>query len=150
MTWPSRPAVPGWDKVSAIWARRPGSPIPVKQFPSLAKPISAACAVQATYSCPLRITCAPNGGWPLIDRQVPPGRVHDVEGVVVDELPGLLQVADLPRLRRAGHLPYRRRRPRHQDQKDTDGHRVVAEIVLRDPVLTLPGPAVDHRHPVDA
>ena len=31
-----------------------------------------------------------------LDRQVSPGRVHDVEGVVVDELPGLLQVADHP------------------------------------------------------
>src|SRR4051794_13781516 len=102
MTWPSRPAVPGWDKVSAIWARRPGSPIPVKQFPSLAKPISAACAVQATNSCPLRITCAERRMPAHLDRQLSPGRVHDVEGVVVDELPGLFQVADLPRLRRAG------------------------------------------------
>lgn len=32
-----------------------------------------------------------------LDRQVSPGWVHDVEGVVVDQLPGLLQVGDQPR-----------------------------------------------------
>ena len=41
-----------------------------------------------------------------LDRQVPKGRIHDVEGVVVDELPRLLQVADLPGAG-AGHLPDR-------------------------------------------
>jgi hypothetical protein len=66
MTWPRRPAVPGWDKVSAIWARRSGSPILVKQFPSLANPTSAAYAAQATYSWPFKMTWAPNGGCPLI------------------------------------------------------------------------------------
>ena len=39
---------------------------PVKQLPSFVKPIPAACAWQATYSWPLRMTCAPNGGCPDI------------------------------------------------------------------------------------
>ena len=38
----------------------------VKQLPSLPNPIPAACAWQATYSWPLRMTCAPNGGCPDI------------------------------------------------------------------------------------
>jgi TRAP-type uncharacterized transport system substrate-binding protein len=44
----------------------PSEWVMVKQLPSLAKPIPAARAAQATYSWPLRITCAPNGGWPDI------------------------------------------------------------------------------------
>ena len=83
-----------------------------------------------------------------LDRQMSPGRVHDVEGVVVDELPGLLQIADLARGRRAGHLPHRRRRPRHQDQEHADPDGVVAQIVLCDPMLAFPRGAVDHRHAV--
>src|SRR5664279_5163796 len=39
----------------------------------------------------------PEGWMPThLDRHVPEGRVHDVERVVVDELPGLVQVADHP------------------------------------------------------
>jgi hypothetical protein len=56
----------GCDQVSAIWARPRGSVIQVKQFPSLMKRIPASCAAQATYSWPLRMTCAPNGGCPDI------------------------------------------------------------------------------------
>ena len=66
MTWLRRPICPGWDKVSAIFARRSGSSTRVKQLPSFVKPIPAARAAQATYSWPLRMTCAPNGGCPLI------------------------------------------------------------------------------------
>ena len=48
-----------------------------------------------------------------LDRQVSPGRVHDVERVVVDVLAGLLQVANHSR-GRAADLPHRRRRLRGQ------------------------------------
>ena len=74
---------------------------------------------QATYSWPLRMTCAPNGGCPdiLID-QVPPLRVHDVEGVVVDVLGLLLQGHDAA-ARRPFHLPHRCPRPGDQDHEDT-------------------------------
>ena len=36
--------------------------MPVKQLLSLINPIRAARAAAATYSCPLRMTCAGNGG----------------------------------------------------------------------------------------
>jgi hypothetical protein len=85
-----------------------------------------------------------------LDRQVSPGRVHDVEGVVVDELPGLLQVADRPGPLGPLHLPYRCRSTSHQDQKHADPNRMVAEVVLGDPVFAVPGSAVDHWHPVGA
>ena len=39
---------------------------PGETVPSLTNPTSAACAAQATYSWPLRMTWAPNGGCPLI------------------------------------------------------------------------------------
>src|SRR5450759_3088220 len=82
-----------------------------------------------------------------LDRQVSPGRVHDVEGVVVDVLPGLLQVADHPRTRPVD-LPHDGRCPGHQDQEHAHTNRVLTQILLGDPVLALPGLAVDHRHPV--
>ena len=40
--------------------------MPVKQLLSLVNPIRAARAAAATYSCPLRMTCAGNGGCPDI------------------------------------------------------------------------------------
>ena len=40
--------------------------MPVKQVPALVNPMPAALAVAATYSCPLRMTCAGNGGCPDI------------------------------------------------------------------------------------
>ena len=66
MTWARRPIVAGCDKVSAIWARPAGSAMRVKQLPSLTNPMPAARAAAATYSWPLRMTCAPNGGCPDI------------------------------------------------------------------------------------
>ena len=58
--------------------------MPVKQLLSFTKPIPAACACRATYSCPLRTTCAPNGGCPdiLITRwprltHCPPAMIRD-------------------------------------------------------------------------
>src|ERR1019366_6854386 len=80
-----------------------------------------------------------------LDRQVCPGRVHDVEGVVVDVLPGLVQVADYPR---PGpfDLPHDGRRPGHQDQEHAHSDRVLTQILFGDPVLALPGLAVDYRH----
>src|SRR6516165_12737134 len=54
------------DKVSATFAKPAGSGICVKQFPSLVKSIFFFRALQATYSWPFSMTCAPNGGWPLI------------------------------------------------------------------------------------
>src|SRR5262249_61096519 len=72
------------DKASATRARPCGSAIPVKQLPSLVNPIPSARAWQATYSGPLRITWAPNGGGPgILTARCPPERVPDVEAVVV-------------------------------------------------------------------
>ena len=51
-----------------------------------------------------------------LDGQVPERRVHDVEAVVVDVLPFLLQAGDDP-ARRAVHLPHARRRLGRQDQE---------------------------------
>src|SRR5674476_1606462 len=148
MTWLRRPTVPGWDKVSATRARRSGSSIRVKQLPSFAKRMPLVWAWQATYSWPLRMTCAPNGGLTAhLDRQVSPGRVHDVEGVVVDVLPGLLQVADYPRTR-PFDLPHDGRRPGHEDQENAHSDGVLTQILFGDPVFAFPGLAVDHRHPV--
>ncbi len=82
-----------------------------------------------------------------LDRQMPKRRVDDVERVVIDELPSLLQVADPPGAG-AGHLPHRRRRPGHQDQEHARADRVLAQELLGDAVLAVLGRAVDHRHPV--
>jgi hypothetical protein len=54
------------DKASATRARPAGSATAVKPLPSLPNAIPARRAWQATYSCPLRMTCAPNGGCPDI------------------------------------------------------------------------------------
>ena len=151
MTWPRRPAVPGWDKVSATWARRSGAPIPVKQLPSFTNPTPAACAVAGDVLVAVEDDLGAERRMPAhLDGQVPPGRVHDVEGVVVDELPGLLQVADPAGLLRPGHLPHRGRRLRHQYQEHPGPDGVLAQVVLGDPVLPLPGTTVDHRNPVGA
>jgi hypothetical protein len=80
-----------------------------------------------------------------LDRQMPPGRIHDVKRVMVDVLGLLLQVADHPG-RGPLHLPHRRLR--HQDQEHTRTNRVLGQVRLGDPVLTLTGPTEDHRHPV--
>ena len=94
------------------------------------------------------MTCAPNGGCPRhLDHQVTPGRVHDVEGIVVDVLGLLLQAHDHP-ARGPPHLPHRRPRPGDQDQEDTRPDAVAGQVLLRDPVLALPGLAVDHRDAV--
>jgi hypothetical protein len=46
-------------------------------------------------------------------------------------------------------LPHRRRRPSHQDQKHAPADvRVLGQILLGDPMLALPGLAIDHRNPV--
>src|SRR5260370_30600135 len=49
---------------SATRARPCGSAISVKQFPSFVNPIPAVLAWRATYSWPLRMTWAGNGGGP--------------------------------------------------------------------------------------
>ena len=80
-----------------------------------------------------------------LDRHMPPGRVDDVKRVVVDELSGLLQVVDHA-LRVPVDLPHQRRRPSHQDQEHAHAHlRVLGQILLGDPMLALPGLAIDHR-----
>ena len=79
-----------------------------------------------------------------LDDQVPPLRVHDVEGVVVDVLGLLLQGHDHP-ARGPPHLPHRRPRPGDQDQEDTRPDAVAGQVLLRDLVLALPGLALDHR-----
>ena len=56
----------GSDKVSATAASAWVSVMAVKQLPSLAKAIPCLLAWQATHSWPLQMTCAPNGGCPLI------------------------------------------------------------------------------------
>jgi len=107
------------------------------------KPISSICAWQATYSCPLRITCAPNGGCPDLDRHVTPVGVHDgLKGVVLDE--GLLlgQVADHAGLR-AVRLPRRRRRAATRI-KNTPGPTVwVARCSSAILCPALAAPAID-------
>ena len=82
-----------------------------------------------------------------LDHQVAPGRVHDVEGVVVDVLGLLLQGHDHP-ARGPPHLPHRRPRPGDQDQEDTRPDAVAGQVLIRDPVLALPGLALDHRDAV--
>ncbi len=82
-----------------------------------------------------------------LDHQVPPGWVHDVEGVVVDVLGLLLQVPDDP----AGgplHLPHRCPRPRDQDQEHPRPDAMAGQVLLCDPVLALPGLALDDRDAV--
>ena len=79
-----------------------------------------------------------------LDRDVTPVGIHEVEGVVVDERLLLRQVPDHPG-RRAVDLPDRGRGPRDQDQEHPRAYRVVGEVLLRDQVLTLTPPAVDHR-----
>ena len=121
--------------------------MPVKQLPSLTKPIPAACArgrdVLVAVEDDLRAERRVPGH---LDRHVAPGRVHDVEAVVVDERPLLRQVARSPR-RRAADLPHARRRLRDQDQEHPRAHLVAGQVLLGDQVLTLPGLAVDHRDP---
>jgi len=80
-----------------------------------------------------------------LDRHVPEGRVHDVERVVVDELPGLVQVADHSGPG-AADLPHGGRRTSYQDQEHAHPDRVIAQVLFGDPVLALLGLAVDHRH----
>ena len=67
----------------------------MKQFPSFPNATPAEVAMAATCSWPLRMTCAPKGGWPdILIVTCPPEGVDDMEAVVVDV--GLLlgQVAD--------------------------------------------------------
>ncbi len=70
-----------------------------------------------------------------LDRHMPPRGVHDVKRAVVDELLPLLQVADHSRPGPAD-LPYRRRRPGHEDQKHARARRVLGQIVLGDLILS--------------
>jgi hypothetical protein len=82
-----------------------------------------------------------------LDHQVPECRVHDVEAVVVDVLPLLLQVRDDP-ARGPVRLPYRGRRLGRQDQEHPCGDHVRLQVLLGDQVLTLPGLAEDDRDAV--
>ena len=82
-----------------------------------------------------------------LDGHVSPLRVQDVEGVVVDEGPLLDQVAQHP-AGRAGDLPDRGHRARHQDQEHPAIHPVGGQVLLGDLVLALPALAVDHRDAV--
>ena len=69
--------------------------MPVKQLPSLVNPIPAARAAAATYSWPLRITCAANGGCPdILMVTCPQAGSMTWNDVVVDERPLLRQVGD--------------------------------------------------------
>lgn len=79
-----------------------------------------------------------------LDHQMSPGRVHDVEGVVVDELAGLLQIADPSRCLRPDHFPHGGGCFRDQDQEHPGPDGVGGQIVLRDPMLPFPGAAGDH------
>src|SRR3954468_2452106 len=125
----------------------------VKQLPSLTNRTPPARAWVATYSWPLRMTCAPNGGCPDILIVMCPHcgsmMVHDVEGVVVDEGPFLGQVDQHP-ASRAGDLTDRGDRAGHQDQEHPAVHGVLGEVLLGDLVLAFPALAVDHRDAVRA
>jgi hypothetical protein len=82
-----------------------------------------------------------------LDGHVSPLRVQDVEGVVVDEGPLLDQVAQHP-AGRAGDLPDRGHRARHEDQEHSAIHPVGGQVLLGDLVLAFPALAVDHRDAV--
>jgi hypothetical protein len=82
-----------------------------------------------------------------LDRHVAQLRVHDVEGVVVDEGPLLGQVDQHP-TGRAGDLPDRGYRAGHQDEEHPAVHGVLGEVLLGDLVLAFPALAVDHRDAV--
>src|SRR5260370_9211219 len=73
---------------SATRARPCGSAISVKQFPSFVNPIPAVLAWRATYSWPLRMTWAGNGGGPArFFLPCPPPRAPLVEGGGGDDFP---------------------------------------------------------------
>ena len=80
-----------------------------------------------------------------LDRQVPPGPVHDVEAVVIHVRALAGQVADHRAVRGPAHLPDHRRGPGHQDHEHSRPHRMGPQVLLRDQVLALTRRAVDHR-----
>jgi len=82
-----------------------------------------------------------------LDHHVPERRVNDVEAVVADILPLLLQVRDHPAPGPV-HLPHRGGCLRGQDQEHPHRDRMGLQVLLGDQVLTLPGLAVDQRDPV--
>lgn len=140
MSWPSRPVIPGRDKVSASWASRSGSAIRVKQLPAFARSMPAAAARQVTYSWPLRMAWALNGGCPLN----PDPRLW--KRVVIDVLTLLLQVTDYPGGGPAD-FPNRRRRLAGQDQEHAPAQaRMLCQVLLGDQILVLSGLADDNRH----
>src|SRR5258708_27169696 len=142
-TWPRRPIAAGCGKASATWARRCGSAISVKQLPSLANPTPSARACAATYSWPLRMTWAGKRRMPgHLDRHMTPGRVHDVEGVMVD-IGGLLRQVGDGAARGPADLPYSGRRLRGQHQEHPRAHLMRGQVLLGDQVLAPPGLAVD-------
>ena len=83
-----------------------------------------------------------------LDRDMAPLGVDDVKRIVVDVFAPPLDVHDRGGLRRARHLPHRRRRLGHQHQKHPDADLMAGQVRLGDAVLALPGRAEDHRHPV--
>ena len=82
-----------------------------------------------------------------LDRHMAPGRVHDVEGVVVDERPLLRQVGDNA-AGGPGDFPHAGRRLRGQHQEHPRAHLIGGQVLLGDQVLALPGLAVDHGNTV--
>ena len=82
-----------------------------------------------------------------LDGQVPERRVHDVEAVVVDVLPLLLDIGDDP-ARGPVHLPHRCRGLGRQDQEHPRGDHMRLQVLLSDQVLALPGLAEDQRDAV--
>jgi hypothetical protein len=83
-----------------------------------------------------------------LDRHMTPLRVDDVKRIVIDVFASPLDVHDRGGLRRARHLPHRRRRLGHQHQKHPDADLMTGQVRLGDAVLALPGLTEDHRHPV--
>ncbi len=79
-----------------------------------------------------------------LDGEVPPLRIQDVKGVVLDERflgPQVAQHAPT----RPRHLPHGRDRARNQDQKQPLGRRMVGQVLPGYLVLALIPAAVHHR-----
>ena len=75
--------------------------MPVKQLPSLTKPIPAARARRRDVLVPVEDHLRAERRVPgHLDHHMAPGRVHDVEAVVIDVRPLLRQVAVAPRTER--------------------------------------------------
>jgi len=82
-------------------------------------------------------TCAPTTNWSSRACRGWPDRC--AKRVVVDEGPLLGQVPD-DTAGRAGDLPHRSHRSRHEDQEHPSAHGVLSEVLLGDLVLALTAP----------